>query len=100
MIQIVMKPERAPIVRGESLYRAVFNCEDLGLRVRARNAREAERKTKIVFRHELTNKLINFRAEDHPAYDKEESNGEKTKESNPEGCRTEDPDCPTASGAD
>ena len=100
MIRIVMKPDKAPIVNHEGLYRVVFNCEDLGLRVRARNAREAERKTMIVFRHELTNKLINFRAEDHPAYDKEESNGEETKESNPEGCRSEDSDCPDAPGAD
>ena len=64
MIQIVFKPERAPIVRGESLYRAVFNCEDLGLRVRAKNAREAERKTMIIMRHELTGKLIDFNADD------------------------------------
>lgn len=27
MIQVVFKPEKAPIVRGESLYRAVFNDE-------------------------------------------------------------------------
>ena len=100
MIQIVFKPEKAPVVRGESLYRAVFNCEDLGLRVRAKNAREAARKTMIVFRHELTNTLINFRAEDHPAYDKEESNGEETEKGHPEGSRATDSDCPDESGAD
>ena len=66
MIQIVFKPERAPVVRGESLYRAVFNCEDLGLRVRAKNAREAERKMMIIMRHELTGKLIDFNADDFP----------------------------------
>ena len=78
MIQIVMKPEPAPTVRGEGLYRAVFNCEDLGLRVRAKNAREAERKLMIVFRHELTWKLIDFNADDFPSYERNE-NG-KTKE--------------------
>lgn len=86
MIQIVMKPEKAPVVRGESLYHAVFNCEDLGLRVRAKNAREAERKMMVVFRHELTRKTINFRPEDYPAYDKEKSDGKET-EDRPEGGR-------------
>ena len=51
MIQIVMKPDKAPIVKGEGLYRAVFNCEDLGFSIRAKNAREADRKLMIVFRH-------------------------------------------------
>ena len=73
MIQIVFKPERAPIVRGESLYRAVFNCEDLGLRVRAKNAREAERKMMIIMRHELTGKLIDFNADDFPNYERNEN---------------------------
>ena len=73
MIQIVFKPERAPVVRGESLYRAVFNCEDLGLRVRAKNAREAERKMMIIMRHELTGKLIDFNADDFPSYERNEN---------------------------
>lgn len=77
MIQIVMKPEEAPVVKGEGLYRTLFNGETLGFRIRAKNAREAERKLMIVFRHELTSKLIDFRAEDHPLYDKEEDD-EKT----------------------
>ena len=98
MIQIVMKPDKAPVVNHEGLYRAVFNCEELGFRVRARNAREAERKLMIVCRHELSNKLINFKAEDYPAYDKENSDGEETKEEGPKDSRIEDPDCPVASG--
>ena len=73
MIQIVFKPERAPVVRGESLYRAVFNCEDVGLRVRAKNAREAERKMMIIMRHELTGKLIDFNADDFPNYERNEN---------------------------
>ena len=73
MIQIVMKPEKASVVRGESLYRAVFNCEDLGLRVRAKNAREAERKMMIIMRHELTGKLIDFNADDFPNYERNEN---------------------------
>ena len=80
MIQIVMKPEKAQVVNRAGLYRAVFNCEELGFRIRAKNAREAERKLMIVFRHELTDKLINFKTEDYPAYDKENNDGEETKE--------------------
>ena len=100
MIQIVMKPDKAPIVKGEGLYQAVFNCEDLGLRIRAKNAREAERKLMIVCRHELTNKLINFRAEDYPAYDKEESDEKETEKGHPEGNRITDSDRSDAPGAD
>ena len=100
MIQIVMKPDKAPIVKGEGLYRAVFNCEDLGLRIRAKNTREAERKLMIVFRHELKNKSVDFKAEDYPTYDKEESNGEETEKGHPEGSRATDSDCPDESGAD
>ena len=71
MIQMVMKPDKAPVVNHEGVYRAMFGGEDIGLRIRARNAREAERKLMIAFRHELTNKTIDFRAEDYPLYDKE-----------------------------
>lgn len=94
MIQVVMKPEPAPTVRGEGLYRAAFNCEDLGLRVRAKNAREAERKLMVVFRHELACKTVNFRPEDYPAYDKGESDGKETREDHTEGSRPENPDSP------
>ena len=73
MIQIVMKPDKAPVVNHEGLYRAVFNCEDLGLRVRAKNAREAERKMMIIMRHELTGKLIDFNADDFPNYERNEN---------------------------
>ena len=100
MIQIVMKPDKAPIVKGEGLYRVVFNCEDLGFSIRAKNAREAERKLMIVFRHELKNKSVDFKAEDYPTYDKEESNGEETEKGHPEGSRATDSDCPDESGAD
>ena len=100
MIQIVFKPEKAPIEKSEGLYRTLFNGEALGFRVRARNAREAERKLMVVFRHELTDKTINFRPEDYPAYDKEESDGKETEKGHPEGGRATDSDCPDESGAD
>lgn len=91
MIQIVFKPEKAPIVRGESLYRAVFNCEDLGLRVRAKNAREAERKIMIIFRHELTGKLVDFNADDFPSYERNENGKTEEGSETPEDGEADDP---------
>lgn len=73
MIQIVFKPEPAPVVRGEGLYRSLFNGEHIGLFVRARNAREAERKMMIVFRHELSYKTIDFDAGDYSVYERKEN---------------------------
>ena len=91
MIQIVMKPDKAPVVKGEGIYRAVFNCEDLGLRIRAKNAREAERKTMIVFRHELTGKLIDFNADDFPSYERNENGKTEERSEAAEGDRAADP---------
>jgi len=44
MIQIVMKPDKAPVVNHEGLYVALFNGRDIGLRVRALRASHAEAK--------------------------------------------------------
>ena len=44
MIQIVMKPDKAPVVNREGLYAALFNGRDVGLRVRALRASHAEAK--------------------------------------------------------
>lgn len=99
MIQMVMKPDRAPVVNREGLYRVLFSCEDIGFRIRARNAWEAERKLMIAFRHELTGKMIDFRPEDYPAYDKEECDEDETKGVRSEGGRAADPDPAAASGA-
>lgn len=49
MIQIVMKPEKAPVVNREGLYAALFNGRDLGLRVRALRASHAEAKLMATF---------------------------------------------------
>ena len=94
MIQIVFKPEKAPVVKGEALYRAVFNQkEDLFL-VRARNAAEAERKTMIVFRHELTGKLIDFNADDFPSYERNENGKTEEGSEAAEGGGAADPASP------
>lgn len=44
MIQIVMKPDKAPVVNHEGLYVALLNGRDVGLRVRALRASHAEAK--------------------------------------------------------
>ena len=63
MIQIVFKPEKATIVRGESLYRAVFNQKDTVFTVRAKNAAHAELKVLEMFKFNLTGKTINYDVE-------------------------------------
>lgn len=63
MIQIVMKPERAGVVRGESLYRAVFNQKDTVFTVRAKNAAHAELKVLEAFKFDLTGKTIDYDVE-------------------------------------
>lgn len=98
MIQMVMKPDKAPVVNREGLYRVLFSCEDIGFRVRARNAREAERKLMIVFRHELTGKMIDFKPEDYPAYDKEECDEDETEGDRPEDGRAADQNHSAVSG--
>jgi hypothetical protein len=44
MIQIVMKPQKAPVVNRETLYAALVNGRDIGLRVRGLRASHAEAK--------------------------------------------------------
>lgn len=44
MIQIVMKPQQAPVVNRETLYAALVNGRDIGLRVRGLRASHAEAK--------------------------------------------------------
>lgn len=91
MIQIVMKPEPAPVIKGEGLYRAVFNQKEHIFLIRARNAAEAERKTMIVMRHELTGKLIDFNADDFPSYERNENGKTEEGSEAPEGGEADDP---------
>ena len=53
MIQIVMKPDKAPVVNREGLYVALFNGEDIGMRVRALRASHAEEKVMEMLRHSI-----------------------------------------------
>lgn len=59
MIRIVFKPVKAPVVRREGLYGAVFNGTEL-FRVRARNAAHAEEKLMFLMRRETSGKTLDF----------------------------------------
>ena len=56
MIQIVMKPDKAPVVNREGLYVALFNGRDVGLRVRALRASHAEAKLMVAFEESVRSK--------------------------------------------
>ena len=61
MIQIVMKPDYdAGIVERESLYKCIFNGEDVGLRIRALRAAHAEEKLMEIFRLDLKGKEVDY----------------------------------------
>lgn len=75
MIQIVMKPEKAPVVNREGLYGAWFNG-NLVLRVRARNARHAEEKFMYLMNKEAGGKTLDFDLERQ----KEKDNGKESED--------------------
>ena len=61
MIQIVMKPTPGEgVVHGETLYTALFNGEDVGLRVRGLRASHAEAKMMVVFREQLKGRTVDY----------------------------------------
>jgi hypothetical protein len=54
MIQIVMKPVPGEgVVNRETLYTALFNGTDIGMKVRALRASHAEEKVMEMFRHSI-----------------------------------------------
>ena len=68
MIQIVMKPTPGAGVQDrETLYTALFNGEDVGLRVRGLRASHAEAKMMAIFRAQLRGKTVSY---DLEAYEK------------------------------
>ena len=62
MIQLVMKPEKAPVVNHEGLYSVRMNGEHL-MHIRARNAQHAEKKLAYCFKRELSGKTLDFNLE-------------------------------------
>lgn len=90
MIQLVMKPEKAPVVNHEGLYSVRMNGEHL-MHIRARNAQHAERKLAYCFRRELTGKTLDFDlealesagADETPETPETGEPGEQTETTNP-----------------
>ena len=81
MIQIVMKPTPGEgVVRGETLYMALFNGEDVGLRVRGLRASHAEAKMMVVFREQLKGRTVDYDLERYL----ERKKNEKAEEPAPE----------------
>ena len=78
MIQIVMKPTSGEgVVDRETLYTALFNGEDVGLRVRGLRASHAEAKMMAVFRSQLRGKTVSY---DLEAYERRLADDKKRKE--------------------
>jgi len=62
MIQLVMKPEKVPVVNHEGLYSVRMNGEHL-MHIRAKNAQHAEKKLAYCFKRELSGKTLDFNLE-------------------------------------
>lgn len=68
MTTLVCKPEKVPIVKGRGVYGVYMNGDPLGLFIRAKNAGDADEQLRIVFRHQLASKYLDFRKEDFGEY--------------------------------
>ena len=89
MIQIVMKPTPGEgVVSRETLYTALFNGEDVGLRVRGLRASHAEEKMMVVFREQLKGKTVDY---DLERYLKEKEDGKAEEPAPEEGAAHEEP---------
>ena len=89
MIQIVMKPTPGEgVVDRETLYTALFNGEDVGLRVRGLRASHAEAKMMTIFREQLKGKTVSY---DLERYLKEKTDGKAEEPAPEEGAADEEP---------
>ena len=92
MIQIVMKPvPGAGVVNRETLYTALFNGTDIGMKVRALRASHAEEKVMEMFRHSIDKVggrlLVDYNLEQW----KERKDGEAQEPAPEEGAAHEEP---------
>lgn len=89
MIQIVMKPTPGEgVVDRETLYTALFNGEDVGLRVRGLRASHAEAKMMAIFREQLAGKTVSYNLE---RYLEEKANAKAEEPAPEEGAADEEP---------
>lgn len=89
MIQLVMKPTPGEgVVHGETLYTALFNGEDVGLRVRGLRASHAEAKMMVIFREQLAGKTVSY---DLERYLKEKADAKAQEPTPEEGAADKEP---------
>lgn len=89
MIQLVMKPTPGEgVVHGETLYTALFNGEDVGLRVRGLRASHAEAKMMAIFRTQLRGKTVSY---DLEAYERRLKDAKAEEPAPEEGTADEKP---------
>ena len=61
MTELVCKPTPGErIVKGRGLYSVFMNRVDLGLRIRAKNAGQADLMLQTCFQHELIGKMLDY----------------------------------------
>lgn len=82
MTELVCKPLKEPVVKGKRVYAVYMNRTDLGLRVRARNAAEADLMIQICFLHELPGKTLDY---DINQFKENDNGNEEDKEGQREG---------------
>lgn len=82
-----MKPTPGAGVQDrETLYIALFNGEDVGLRVRGLRASHAEEKMMVIFREQLKGKTVSYNLEQY-LKEKTDENGEPGPENAEGHCR-------------
>lgn len=78
MTDLVMKPDKAPVVKGRGLYRVYMNRQPLDLWFRAKTAGEADKMLWYLFMTQTNGKTLTVPEE--LLYGKEGDNAEATKE--------------------
>ena len=63
MTELVMKPEKAPVVRGLGLYRVYMNRKPIDLMFRARNAGEADTMLQYLLTEQTRGKTLTISPE-------------------------------------
>ena len=86
MTELVMKPEKAPVVRGLGLYRVYMNRKPIDLLFRARNAGEADAMLQYLFAEQTRGKTLTVPPE---LLNTKERNNDRNKEEDKEKSGTE-----------
>ena len=85
MTDLVMKPEKAPVVQGRGLYRVYMNRQPLDLLFRAKNAGEADKMLQYLLREQTRGKTLMVPEELLTGKEEDNATAEEVKE---EPCST------------